>query len=124
MTDGWIGVLAAPLLDPASRPFQPFIGVAFVVGAMFLWWSGRARGVREALWLGSGGPAWRHRSTALYVQILLARRAFVRRGGGAAHLGVAWVLATSLVRLLDRMFALPNPPAIPPVALTAVASVV
>ncbi len=124
MTEGWVGLLGSPFLDPASRTFLPFLGTAFVVGAVFLWWSGRARSIGAAVRLALGIDAWRHRSTALDVQLLLARRAFVLIGGAASKLGVAWLFATSLVRVFDRLFGVPEPAAIPPVLLTVAASLV
>lgn len=101
-----LGALAEPFLDPASRTVW-FAWVLFVVVAVAV------EGRRSGRWsLASAFPAaiWRHRSTALDVQLLVARQLLRVLGFGAVVGGSHWV-ATHLVRSLDGLLGTPAVPA-------------
>lgn len=129
MTEGarqLVGELFEPLLAPASRTFLPSLGIAAIVAAMFHLWRRRSdlRGAWRTLPRFVVNPRlWRHRSTVLDLQVLILRR-LLDVLGVVPVLGSAWVLATTVVRGLDRLFGAPALPALPPlgvsVAYTAV----
>jgi Fe(3+) dicitrate transport protein len=101
-----LDALAEPFVDPASRTVW-FAWVAFVVVAVVV------EGRRSGRWsLASAFPAhlWRHRSTGLDLQLLVARQLLRALGFGAALVSSHW-LATSLVRWLDAWV---GQPAVPP----------
>ena len=69
------------------------------------------------IWAGVGGPLWSHRSSVLDLQLLIARR-LLGLLGLIPRLGSAYLLATGMVRWLDRHIGVPSPPDLPPLILT------
>ena len=111
--------LLAPLTDPGSRTFWPLLLLAAGVGCVLHFWKTRQDegSLGSKIWAGVGGPLWSHRSSVLDLQLLIARR-LLGLLGLIPRLGSAYLLATGMVRWLDRHIGVPSPPDLPPLILT------
>ena len=114
MTDALQRMSAAlldPWLDPASRTYWPLLLVAAGVACVLHLHRTRSEGspLRSRIWEAVGGPLWRHPSSILDAQILIARQ-LLDLIGLIPRLGSAYLVATGLVRWLDHTVGVPNPP--------------
>ena len=111
-----LAALAEPLTSSASRTWWPFLLVAALVAVAFeVHRTGlRHTSIRAAL----GVPLWSTRSAVLDVQ-LLAVRQLLSLLGLLPRLGAAWLIATTGVRLLDRLVGPPELVAPPTLVLHA-----
>ena len=103
----------APLIDPASRTFAPFLVVAALVALVYHRLRGGEGGLRAAL----GVSLWRHPSSVLDLQLLVVRRSLFILGLIPTVAG-AWGLAVGVTLALDTWLGLPSPPALSSSALT------
>jgi sterol desaturase/sphingolipid hydroxylase (fatty acid hydroxylase superfamily) len=108
-----------PVLDPGSRTYWPLLlvaaGIACIVQLHHTSLSGP--GLVNKIWAAVGGPLWRHRSSIMDLQLLIARR-LLGLIGLLPRLGSAYVLATSLVIWLDRTLGQPDSPDLSPAVLS------
>ena len=103
----------APLFDPASRTFAPFLVTAAIVALVHHRRRGGGGGIGAAL----GASLWRHPSTALDLQLLLVRRSLFILGFIPTAAG-AWSLAVFVTLTLDSALGIPSPPGVSPWVLT------
>ncbi len=114
MTEGGVALeFLAPLVDPASRTFAPFLVVAALVALVYHRLRGGEGGLRAAL----GVSLWRHPSSVLDLQLLVVRRSLFILGLIPTAAG-AWGLAVGVTRALDAWLGIPSPPALSSSALT------
>jgi Fe(3+) dicitrate transport protein len=110
---GVLSALAEPLIDPASRTWWPFLlGAGLLAVGVAFWRQGAGTSLRRAL----GLDLWTTRSSVLDLQ-LVAVRQLLGLLGVLPRLGTAWLLATTLVRGLDRVAGQPGLAPPPPWAL-------
>ncbi len=107
--------LLAPFLDPASRTWWGSLLVSAAVAAIF-WWRRR--------------PDWRlsrlarlllHPSSVLDIQLLLGGQLLGMLFTTSA-VAASWLLATHAVRRLDALLGVPDPPALPDLAVSVLFS--
>jgi Fe(3+) dicitrate transport protein len=98
-----VEALALPLTDPASRTFAPALIVAAILALAWHKIHRLPSGNSGALGLG----LWRHPSSLLDLQLLIARR-LLSIIGVIPVLGGAWWLATRISTTLDGLFGIPT----------------
>ena len=92
-----VAVLGAPLVDPASRTFLPWLLLSAVAAGIWAW---RRPGPRS-WWRRALAPElWTHRSTRVDAQLLVVRQ-LLRGLAPVPQLGATWGLAVGMVRWLD-----------------------
>lgn len=110
-----LGAVAAPLTEPDSRTYLPFLAIALAVGVVLhLGRRGSLRDLPRAL----GLPAFRHRSAWLDLELLAARRLLGLLWAGP-RLGMDWLVGTTLALALDRLVGVPDVPQVPGLVLSA-----
>jgi len=71
--DGWRELLV-PLLDPEQRTWLPLLASTVVAAFVFSLWGRGPRAAARAVWDGLLAPRlWRHRSSVLDIQLMLAK---------------------------------------------------
>ena len=99
------GQILLPLTDPTSRTFLPFLLLAALGACVFH----RLKHGRSSWKAALATHTWRHPSSLLDLQLLLARR-LLAIVGVVPVIGGAWWLAIRVSTSLDQWFGLPEPP--------------